>query len=72
MQSYEQRDGWVEERLLFLSSVFSIGICACAVMSDHTHVVACVYKALANNWSMKEVIKRWHPLYQGTLLSQKY
>jgi hypothetical protein len=27
---------------------------------------------LADNWSMEEVIKRWHQMYQGTLLSQKY
>ena len=71
-QSYEHRRGWVEERLLFLSSVFSIGICAYAVMNNHTHVVLCVDKDLAQSWSMKEVIKRWHQLYQGTLLSQKY
>jgi hypothetical protein len=58
--------------LLFLSSVFSIGICAYAVMSNHTHVVLCVDKDLAENWSPEEVIRRWHKLYQGTLLSQKY
>jgi REP element-mobilizing transposase RayT len=55
--------------LLFLSSVFSIGICAYAVMSNHTHVVLCVDKDLAESWSMTEVIKRWHQMYQGTLLS---
>jgi hypothetical protein len=71
-QSYEHRRGWVEERLLFLSSVFSIGICAYAVMNNHTHVVPCVDKDLVDNWSMEEVIKRWHQMYQGTLLSQKY
>jgi hypothetical protein len=71
-QSYEHRRGWVEERLLFLSSVFSIGICAYAVMGNHTHIVLCVDKDLADNWSTGEVIKRWHKLYQGTLLSQKY
>ena len=27
-QSYEHRRGWVEDRLLFLSSVFAIDICA--------------------------------------------
>jgi hypothetical protein len=71
-QSYENRRGWVEERLLFLSSVFSIDICAYAVMSNHTHVVLCVDKDFADNWSTGEVVKRWHQLYQGTLLSQKY
>jgi REP element-mobilizing transposase RayT len=71
-QSYEHRRGWVEERLLFLSSVFSIEICAYAVMSNHTHVVVCVDKDMANSWSMKEVVRRWHQLYLGTLLSQQY
>jgi REP element-mobilizing transposase RayT len=71
-QSYEHRRGWVEKRLLFLSSVFSNGICTYAVMNNHIHVVLCVDKDLADNWSMEEVIKRWHQMYQGTLLSQKY
>jgi hypothetical protein len=31
-QSYEHRRGWVEKRLLFLSSVFAIDLCAYAVM----------------------------------------
>jgi hypothetical protein len=71
-QSYEHRRGWVEKRLLFLSSVFSIGIFAYAVMSNHTHVVVCVDIDMANGWTTEEVVKRWHQLYQGTLLSQKY
>jgi REP element-mobilizing transposase RayT len=71
-QSYEHRRAWVEERLLFLSSVFAIDICAYAVMSNHTHVVLCVDKELAESWPVEEVIRRWHQLYQGTLLSQEY
>jgi REP element-mobilizing transposase RayT len=58
--------------LLFLSSVFSIGICAYAVMSNHTHVVLCVDKDLAQSWSMEKFIRRRHQMYQGRLLSQKY
>jgi hypothetical protein len=41
-------------------------------MSNHTHVVVCVDKDMAENWSTEEVVKRWQQLYQGTLLSQKY
>ncbi|GAA0852692.1 transposase [Aliiglaciecola litoralis] len=71
-QSFEHRRAWVEKRLLFLASVFAIDICAYAVMSNHTHVVLCVDKETADSWSMTEVIRRWHQLYQGTLLSQQY
>jgi hypothetical protein len=52
--------------------VFSISICAYAVMSNHTHVVLCVDKDMADGWTMQEVVRRWHQLYQGTLLSQMY
>jgi REP element-mobilizing transposase RayT len=38
-QSYEHRRAWVEERLLYLCSVFAIDICAYAVMSNHVHLV---------------------------------
>ena len=71
-QSYEHRRGWVEARLLFLTSLFAIDIAAYAVMSNHTHVVVCVDKEGAESWSTEEVVRRWHGLYQGTLLTQKY
>ena len=71
-QSYEHRRGWVEERLLFLSTVFAIDICAYAVMNNHTHVVLCVDRALADNWDIDEVLRRYHKLHKGTLLTQKF
>jgi REP element-mobilizing transposase RayT len=71
-QSYEHRRGWVEERLLFLASVFAIDVAAYAVMSNHTHVVVHVDKDMALAWSVDEVLKRYHKLHGGTLLTQKY
>jgi REP element-mobilizing transposase RayT len=71
-QSYEHCRGWVKERLLFLSSLFAIDIYAYAVMSNHTHVVLYVDKDMAESRSKEDVVRRWHQLYQGTLLSQKY
>jgi hypothetical protein len=70
--SYEHRRGWVEKRLLFLSSVFSISICAYAVMTKHVHLVLCMDKDKAMSWSDKQVVRRWHCLHKGTLLSQKF
>ncbi len=52
--SYEHRRGWIEKRLLFLASVFSIDICACAVMSNHLHVVLHVDAEKSKSWSTLE------------------
>ncbi len=71
-KSYEHRRQWVEDRILFLSTVFSIDVCAFAVMSNHTHVVLHVDEHQAKRWSEEEVCKRWHKLHKGTLLSQKF
>jgi REP element-mobilizing transposase RayT len=70
--SYEHRRGWVEDKLLFLGEVFAIDICAYVVMSNHTHIILNVDPELANTWSMHEVISRWHRLFKGTLLTQRY
>jgi REP element-mobilizing transposase RayT len=71
-QSFEHRRGWVEDRVLFLATVFAIDICAYAVMSNHTHVVLHVDKTLADAWDTNEVLRRYHKLHKGTLLTQKY
>jgi REP element-mobilizing transposase RayT len=70
--SYEHRRTWVEDKVLWLSSVFAIGICAYAVMSNHVHLVLCVDKDKAMSWSDKQVVGRWQRLHRGTLLSQKF
>ncbi len=71
-QSYEHRRGWVEEKMLFLASVFAIDICAYAVMSNHTHLVLHVDVEKVNNWSIKQVLERWHRLHKGTYFTKKY
>jgi REP element-mobilizing transposase RayT len=70
--SYEQRRAWVEDKVLCLSSVFAIGICAYVVMSNHVHWVLCVEKDKAMFWSHKQVVGRWLRLHRGKLLSQKF
>ncbi|BFM09634.1 transposase [Halioxenophilus aromaticivorans] len=71
-ESYEHRRQWVEDRLLELASVFTIDICAYAVMSNHLHVVLHVDTQLGESLSDREVCERWHQLYKGTLLTQRY
>jgi REP element-mobilizing transposase RayT len=71
-QSYEHRRGWVEDNLLSIANIFAIDVCAFAVMNNHYHVVFFVDVEKAKNWSMDEVLNRWHKLYKGTLLTQQY
>ena len=71
-KSYEHRRGWIENKLLALSQVFAIDVCAYAIMSNHSHVVLCIDEASAKAWSMNEVLERWHQLFKGTLLTQQY
>ena len=70
--SYEHRRSWVEHRLLFLASVFSIDVCAYAVMSNHLHVVLHIDSETVKNWSVVEVLERWHKLHKGTTFTQQY
>ena len=71
-RSFEHRRGWIEDRLLELGQVFAIEICGFAVMQNHSHGVLHIDQELAESWSMREVIERWHHLFVGTALSQRY
>jgi REP element-mobilizing transposase RayT len=71
-QSFEHRRDWVEERLFTLSQCLAIDICAYAVMSNQTHLVLFVDTDQALAWSVREAVERWHTLFSGTLLSQRY
>jgi hypothetical protein len=70
--SYEHRRGWLEEELIKQSQVFAIDIAAYAIMSNHYHAVLHINKAKASSWSFVQVIERWHSLYKGNVLSQRY
>jgi REP element-mobilizing transposase RayT len=70
--NFEHRRTWIEKRLFQLSQVFTIDICAHAVMHNHLHLVLHVDVEQVKNLSTGEVLERWHQLFKGTLLTQKY
>ena len=71
-KSYEHRRGWIEDRVRVLSSLFSIRLCAYAVMSNHYHLVVKLCPEEPASWSDDEVLSRWTALFQGPLLVQRY
>lgn len=70
-QSYEHRRTWVEDRIRILSSLFSISVCAYAVMSNHYHLVVKLNPEESANWTSASVLKRWTTLFRGPLLIQR-
>jgi len=71
-ESYEHRRGWLENKLLELPHTFAIKIAAYAIMSNHYHVVLYVDSEASKSWSNNDVIERWHSLFKGNLLSQRF
>lgn len=71
-KNYEHRRQWVEDKLLFLSQVFAIDICAYTVMSNHVHTVLFIDEDESKSWSTEQVLSRWHQVFKGTLLTQSY
>jgi REP element-mobilizing transposase RayT len=55
-----------------LSSIFTVDICAYAVMSNHYHIVVKINPDEAKGWQMQEVFQRWCSLYKGPLLVRKF
>jgi len=70
--SYEHRRDWIQERMRALADVFSMDICAYAIMSNHYHVVLHVDRAQAESWDDAETIRRWHLVFSGHPLTHKF
>jgi REP element-mobilizing transposase RayT len=71
-RDYSHRKEWAIERLAQLASIFSIDICAYAVMSNHYHLVLHVDQARAREWPRREVIDRWTQLFSRPPLVKRW
>lgn len=63
-KDYSHRKGWVLARLALLAEVFTIELCAYAVMSNHYHLVLHINHDKALSLSHDEVISRWGRLFR--------
>jgi hypothetical protein len=55
-----------------LSSLFSIELCAYAVMSNHYHLIVKLNPAGPDAWSNGEILQRWTALFTRPLLVQRF
>ena len=66
-KSYEHRRGWVEQRLLDLAKIFSVGVYAYAVMSNQVHVVLRIDPNAAATWPDDDFAVRWVRFFPATI-----
>ena len=71
-QDFSHRKAWVIERLAELSDVFSISVCAYAVMSNHYHLVLHVDRERVVAMSDSDVLQRWQRLFALPLLLDQF
>jgi len=64
---FDHRKQWLVDRLHLLSEVFSVDVCAYAVMSNHLHLVLRVDRERAESWDAYEVVARFGRLYRMSL-----
>ncbi|MEJ2610134.1 MAG: hypothetical protein P8179_08605 [Candidatus Thiodiazotropha sp.] len=71
-KSFEHRREWIQKRLIELADIFAIDLVGYAVMSNHVHTLLYIDKKTAESWKPQEVVKRWHQLFNGSLLSHRF
>ncbi len=69
---YSHRKAWVLERLTLLDEVFTIELCAYAVMSNHYHLVVHLNPKKAENLSDSDVAERWARLFTWPMMVGRY
>jgi hypothetical protein len=70
--SYEHRRDWVEARMKYLASIFTVDIAAFAILHNHYHIVVRVDDERIWEMPTEEVIRRWSLLYKGPIIIQRY
>lgn len=71
-KNFDHRKQWLVDRIKHLSHIFSIDICAYAVMSNHYHIVVHIDSSRPKKWSDREILIRWTKLFKGPSIVQRY
>ena len=71
-RDYSHRKEWVLARLAQLTQLFTIEVCAYAVMSNHYHLVLHVNQARARQMTLAEVADRWLQLFHTPPVVERY
>ena len=69
---FEHRRQWIVDRIKLLCSVFSVNLCAYAIMNNHYHTVVRIDVDAMTQWTDEEVARRWLQIFTGPILMHRY
>ncbi|RJG47523.1 transposase [Motilimonas pumila] len=67
-KSYEHRKPWLLDKIKQLANIFTIDICAYAIMSNHYHLILHINLADNHDLSDVDVVERWRQLFATPIL----
>jgi putative transposase len=65
--NFEHRRQWIVDRIKLLCGVFSVDLCAYAIMNNHYHIVVRIDVEQIQGWSDEEIARRWLSIFSGPL-----
>jgi len=68
---YEYRRQWIVDRINLLSQIFSVDVCAYAIMNNHYHIVLHVDYEQSLTWDAKSVVQRWWRIFPPKMLQEE-
>lgn len=71
-RNLSHRRDWVVRRMRVLSRVFTIDVCAFAIMGNHYHLVLRIDSMRAQRLSARQVAMRWRCLFKGDMAVQRF
>jgi len=69
---FEHRRQWIVDRIKLLCSVFSVNLCAYAIMNNHYHIVVRIDVDAVSQWTDEQVAVRWLQIFTGPMLIRRY
>lgn len=57
--NFDHRRDWIEERILWLASIFTVDIFGYAVMSNHYHIILSLRPDATKEWTDEMIVDKW-------------
>lgn len=71
-RDFSHRREWIRARVRRAANAFAINLHGYAIMSNHFHLVVEIRPDRVNQWSDREVIRRWRTVFRGPEILDRF